>query len=706
MKRIDIKGLSIQNVSPIIDQVLELKNGVNILYGKNGVGKSRILNVASYASDPQGESPGGFSITFKYPAACAKSGETYVRSPWSHLERTYPSHYQNVDFEPDFGKFYEEFQNSAKLINESTKWQNGLLDNLAFYIYTLTGICKIGQNDEEILYWVRICYEIANVELFEFRFREQGVALKCIAPRSDETPMWNALLDKASEIRENEELIEQTYGNWVHESLMSWADEAENSNAPWLGAAVLEIQKSHAFKSPVVLIDENKSAVTGLTYEYFIDLVKMSLHSELSEESVYFEKEVSLLEKKGDYFQVNPIVVNAAHNLSNRATEYFQLLMDGAPNLVCKINSLQKWESGKPIEWVAQENYRDFYQEEIENHELEIEKLSNAQRRWAEFSVKLAMVGVDSSLPLLIVLDEPEAGLHRRAERQLAKGINEITNRFKAKCLLATHSPTFLNDKSNNLIHVSRENTGNTRIETMSNDLIHRLDDYGIDRSDLLQFCKTFVIVEGIHDAWVLDELFQQEFQNLGVEVLALRGLTKLELLSALDAQFLFRFTTSDIVICFDNDETKSVQDIWERACAAKDAGSYFINILDELNVLHKSFGKSRDEYKMIHDFCIEAINENSRGRVKFHSLTKSDIIEYFSPQDFVKLGINTKSFDEYRKEHEGLMVNPKSGTKANFKTWLTSQIGAEYSEKNVRNAVRRSDSIHQDFIDLLSIVS
>jgi predicted ATP-dependent endonuclease of OLD family len=316
------------------------------------------------------------------------------------------------------------------------------------------------------------------------------------------------------------------------------------------------------------------------------------------------------------------------------------------------------------------------------------------------------MVGVDSSLPLLIVLDEPEAGLHRRAERQLAKGINEITNRFKAKCLLATHSPTFLNDKSNNLIHVSRENTGNTRIETMSNDLIHRLDDYGIDRSDLLQFCKTFVIVEGIHDAWVLDELFQQEFQNLGVEVLALRGLTKLELLSALDAQFLFRFTTSDIVICFDNDETKSVQDIWERACAAKDAGSYFINILDELNVLHKSFGKSRDEYKMIHDFCIEAINENSRGRVKFHSLTKSDIIEYFSPQDFVKLGINTKSFDEYRKEHEGLMVNPKSGTKANFKTWLTSQIGAEYSEKNVRNAVRRSDSIHQDFIDLLSIVS
>ena len=108
----------------------------------------------------------------------------------------------------------------------------------------------------------------------------------------------------------------------------------------------------------------------------------------------------------------------------------------------------------------------------------------------------------------------------------------------------------------------------------------------------------------------------------------------------------------------------------------------------------------------MIHDFCIEAINENSRGRVKFHSLTKSDIIDYFSPQDFVKLGIKTKSFDEYRKEHEALMVNPKSGTKANFKTWLTSQIGAEYSEENVRNAVRRSDSIHQDFIDLLSVVS
>ena len=380
--------------------------------------------------------------------------------------------------------------------------------------------------------------------------------------------------------------------------------------------------------------------------------------------------------------------------------------MVGSPNLICRIKNLREWELGEPIEWVAQEKYREFYQEEVETHDIQIENLSNAQKRWAVFSIKLSMVGVDSSFPLLIVLDEPEAGLHRRAERQLARGIKEISKRFNAKCLLATHSPTFLNDKSNNLIHVSREDSGNTRIEAMSNDLVHRLDDYGIDRSDLLQFCKTFVIVEGIHDVWVLNEIFQQEFHDLGVEVLALRGLTKLQLLSALDAQFLFRFTTSDIVICFDNDETKSVQDIWERACAAKDAGTYFMNVLDELNVLHKSFGKSRDEYKMIHDFCIEAINENSRGRVKFHSLTKSDIIEYFSPRDFAKSEIIEKSFDDYRKEYDVISANSKSGSKPNFKAWLTSQIGAEYSERNVRNAVRRRDSIHQDFIDLLDIVS
>ena len=147
MKKIEIKGFSIQNVSPIIDQVLELKNGVNILYGKNGVGKSRILNVASYAADPQGESPGGFSIAFKYPAACVESDETYLRSPWSHLKRKYPSHYQHMDLEPDFGTFYEDFQNAAKQINGSTKWQNGPLDNLAFYIYTLTEIGKTGQTD-------------------------------------------------------------------------------------------------------------------------------------------------------------------------------------------------------------------------------------------------------------------------------------------------------------------------------------------------------------------------------------------------------------------------------------------------------------------------------------------------------------------------------------------------------------------------------
>ena len=181
---------------------------------------------------------------------------------------------------------------------------------------------------------------------------------------------------------------------------------------------------------------------------------------------------------------------------------------------------------------------------------------------------------------------------------------------------------------------------------------------------------------------------------------MALRGLAKLKLLSALDSQFLFRFTGAEIIIFFDNDKKLLVQDVWYRACQAKDRNENFISILEELKSIAQSFGKSQNEYLMIHDFCVQAINENSRGRVKFHGLSKGDIVDYFSPNAFISKSIAHLNFDELRKQYDREKVQGQD-----FKAWLQKTFGAKFSEKNFKEAVKQSDSIHPDFTSLLSLI-
>ena len=99
----------------------------------------------------------------------------------------------------------------------------------------------------------------------------------------------------------------------------------------------------------------------------------------------------------------------------------------------------------------------------------------------------------------------------------------------------------------------------------------------------------------------------------------------------------------------------------------------------------------------MIHDFCVSAINQEARSRVKFHGLVKPDIIDYFKPEAFLQKKRACKGFNDLRIEFD---LNGGS----NFKDWLAKNYGASFAEENFRNAVRQSDSIHADFIELLNI--
>jgi energy-coupling factor transporter ATP-binding protein EcfA2 len=175
-----------------------------------------------------------------------------------------------------------------------------------------------------------------------------------------------------------------------------------------------------------------------------------------------------------------------------------------------------------------------------------LDSLSAAERRWCLIAIRLAATGAD-----LILLDEPERGLHLRAQRNLGQGLRQMSKEMDCPVIVSSHSPEILRDSENRLVHVTRNTEGNVRTHTMTAPARENLDEMGLEPVDVLQLTERFVIVEGLHDEIALDVFLGDHLADLRAVVLPMRGATNLA--STVDSQFLWDFTSAGVVIVLDN---------------------------------------------------------------------------------------------------------------------------------------------------------
>jgi hypothetical protein len=371
---------------------------------------------------------------------------------------------------------------------------------------------------------------------------------------------------------------------------------------------------------------------------------------------------------------------NRLTDICSRANSILKELLDNPPIIEGKFRSIYQWGSDGLVEWtgVDQAGIR-----------MPLTNFSYAQNRWINFAIEVA--AIPNTCPLkLICLDEPEAGLHRRAERYLARGLATIASSNNLTMLMATHSPEFLGLKGAVLNHVHRDAQGLTVLESLTSDLSMRLDDLGLDRSDLLQLCRLVLVVEGQHDLIVLHELLGEELRSLGVEVLALRGLKNLK--NASDAQLLFRFTDADVVYLADNENSERISSIWHRAQAAPYDEA--LEILSEM-----TRGSANSEAVFLKEFAALAHGFDARSRIHLAAVPKGDIIEYLPIGCFVDKSFRINDWDELRRNWQ------KSGTKKSLKSWMTLSFGSEFSDEAIRTAASSMDVIPDDFVTLLEMI-
>lgn len=414
----------------------------------------------------------------------------------------------------------------------------------------------------------------------------------------------------------------------------------------------------------------------------------IALHDEPRRDPIAVEADIDLsaLVNEMDYgLRVDDELTGLADTLTSLANDALQILMPGAQQLTCRVAPLWNWARSGPLEWRAVD---------ASGTELFASELSAAELRWAEFSLRLADAVHDrqDKTQLVVLIDEPERALHRRAERHLAAGLAELSTKYDLKVIVASHSPAFLSHRPAALLHVRRDRDGETVVEPVADEFFDRADEFGLDAVDLLQMCRAVVLVEGQHELVVLEGLVGDELRELGVELLCMRGATSLK---AWDAQMLERYTDVPVVVLVDNDQAERLSDVWERARAAAAGGGDFMSVLGEL----KS-GSRGSEGEFLRELCIELIKAGDPDRYRIHAFERPDIPEYLPPSAIASR-VGAKTWEDLRREAQG-----KAAKSTDFKDWMKRRYGADYSDESLRNAVASMDSVPEEFTRLLDVVA
>ena len=701
-----LREVTVRNAGPIASVSLDLPEGLTVLYGRNGAGKTQLLQAIARLfpgqidhseGNPQAETtlvfdwklPNWLSTGYwKKPAThrledlreAGRPQDEILKSPdfaeWRMLPgNPWTALPPDLDYSGNDTEFIEgEVKEINELLHEVLPkahhcWEPGRKLARQVAVGVDIWLC----DKDGALRVAAACDEVATRS--RFSYSSGTMALHAVI--DDETPTLRRI---------NEELVSARVA-YLEE--FSDEDPMEIEISEWLGmgrVAHLFDYDAATFRAadpPAMLLCEGDVDLNDLTIDVLERLIAPPAgpqpHRHVPGEEV--SALPSLLVEHGGSFRVDPVVAPFLDRASMEATRFASMLLEHAPRMECRLTPPSRWHREPAVRWIALDT---------SGHWVDLDELSSAQQRWAKFSIRLALGNYRAGVPLVVLLDEPEKALHRTAERHLARGLRQLTDEFDATVIVATHSPAFLDGSPRQLVHIRRDADGRTVADKMPNNLRERIGTLGLDTSDLLQLCRTVVLVEGQHELVIFDELFDSEFREAGAIAFAIRGVTKLA--SAADAQLMFGYTNARLLVVVDNEDAERVRSIWERACGAADSGA------DPIPVLSEFTKKKKDtEALFLQEFCALAIRERHRGRIGFYTMSLPDIPEYLPVHSVASGAPPEATWESLHKLHR------QTAKHIRFKDWMSSEYHADYTEDGLRSAVRSLDHIDAELVGLLN---
>lgn len=303
-----------------------------------------------------------------------------------------------------------------------------------------------------------------------------------------------------------------------------------------------------------------------------------------------------------------------------------------------------KFNLGGPNDWLEGKLPR--WEARTPMGSVPLDDLSFAEARWTRFCLRLALRSLVASQqpkgapwsrsprPLVLLLDEPERGLHRAAEFALAGSMSELSSFTAGDTMVvaASHSPAFLAEPRAHHFLVDRSEAGRARLSLgrpnlTDPDTVSTSERFGLRPSDLAELTRLWVFVEGPHDLAVLKAFLPETLHEAGAKIMVLGGAKALS--SAANPIFL-ELNDAPIAVLLDKVGSSTIEDLWATAVAAPDPD-------EARRVLAKLKKDGSYEAQGLANMGFAAVNLGiPLSRFELIGLKEEDIIKYLPVEDFV----------------------------------------------------------------------
>ena len=378
----------------------------------------------------------------------------------------------------------------------------------------------------------------------------------------------------------------------------------------------------------------------------------------------------------------------AKGEIETAASRFLAEFFDDAPELWVRIDSPDKWFEGqKPIEWKARTS---------SGIPLSLNQLGSAHRRFSDFAIQRALrtenwdLKNDSSETSSIALiDEPERALHRLGEAKVFEGLKNLAGIVIA----ATHSPTLIADSSVNLIHLAPTGTGLVSITNHIGGYAGSRDrspsqiasELGITLSDLLSLLKVVVLVEGAHDELVVGAMCPEIAQQADVRMLTLGGTKGIPGIAK--STFLIHMTDAHIVVATDNAQQAWLEGVEARVIDRRNRGHNWRRELEDARNAHTT-----PEERHLLDLLGSAIETNQESRVHYFGFSKPDIVKFIQPDLICGDRYSAWSDVDQAFLSETGRKRFGSGDGKAFKNWI-SDNGGRYHTDGIAQALKELEA-------------
>ena len=210
----------------------------------------------------------------------------------------------------------------------------------------------------------------------------------------------------------------------------------------------------------------------------------------------------------------------------------------------------------------------------------------------------------------------------------------------------------------------------------------------GVPISEELHLYRTVLVVEGQHEAVVLDEMFSDTIAANRIKLLPIRGTRQLRLLAA-SGELLFDYLDAPFVLLTDKTRGHVVEQ-------ARSAASKSTTLEEAKKAITEVLQPRSDEESVLLSLLMAAEESGCADKIKaVHGFEKDDIIHYLPCDHFVP----GSTWDELVNLHKQRGDNePKD-----FKRWLELTQSVDLTDENLRSAVRQMDDIPSEWTQVMS---